>query len=192
MDSDKALLQRAASHFVADPSRLTFARAPTDNREIRDRDSTGLWDVFSYIHTYIHTYMHTYIYTCIHTYIIYIYIYIYIHTHTRRTSSRAARRIRRDDNSKCPATSHGQGRGSCWAGGSTTRQRTLIERPRWHRGGAGKVGASVSRRGGAGGRAGPLRRGYSAATPPALAATGGTEGTRPPTVCAAGTRLSPC
>jgi len=82
MDSDKALLQRAASHFVADPSRLTFARAPTDNREIRDRDSTGLWDVFSYIHTYIHTYMHTYIYTCIHTYIIYIYIYIYIYIHT--------------------------------------------------------------------------------------------------------------
>jgi len=84
MDSDKALLQRAASHFVADPSRLTFARAPTDNREIRDRDSTGLWDVFSYIHTYIHTYMHTYIYTCIHTYIIYIYIYIYTHTHAGR------------------------------------------------------------------------------------------------------------
>lgn len=47
---------------------------------------------------------------------------------------------RQDDGLEYSATSHGQGRRSCWAGGSTTRQRTVIDPPRWHRGGRKKSG----------------------------------------------------
>lgn len=46
---------------------------------------------------------------------------------------------RQDDGLEYSA-SHGQGRRSCWAGGSTTRQRTVIDPPRWHRSGRKKSG----------------------------------------------------